>query len=321
MRSAQRARRYKARRGLGPARQGRRASSKLAPPLIPPPTPRHTHRGTVRVGPSSKLAPHPHRYAHARAVASPTENRERFQQAAASKPESFSSVQMQTYLKASAFRQQIETHKKKIGGGAVAEGDARRIASEHSREFVFRRDGERARHGGDGAWDRGGAGGQRRAGLSKVNAAALAAPLAEPLKMAPLATRIALAAFKGTHMAADAKDGGAVAGDGGSQVMWPLRAPAAALGSGAASAAVAALTPAAAGVTLDVDLGSLAHRSGGDGGDGGSGGGVVDLALSSSDSDAALFDSGDEGGEAARRRVGRNGPRGADGNCATVRGA
>lgn len=35
------------------------------------------------------------------------------------RPESFCEVQMATYLKASAFRQQLETYKQHLGGGAT----------------------------------------------------------------------------------------------------------------------------------------------------------------------------------------------------------
>ncbi len=44
-------------------------------------------------------------------------NREKFQVAARVKPESFCEVQMDTYLRASAFRQQLEEYKQQLGGG------------------------------------------------------------------------------------------------------------------------------------------------------------------------------------------------------------
>ena len=117
-------------------------------------------------------------------------------------------VQMQTYLKASAFRQKIEGFKRKIGGAEEADGGggARRLASDEGREFVFRRDGKPARAPGDrsGGWGGGGDGGaagqQRRprGGISAHNAVALAAPpRPHGQRMAPLSTRVSLAAFRG----------------------------------------------------------------------------------------------------------------------------
>ncbi len=127
-------------------------------------------------------------------------NREKFQEAAAERPQDFSSVQLQTYLKASAFRQKIEGFKKKIGG-AADEDQARPLASDHSREFVFRRDGKPAVKAP--SWQQSGSGrrGERGGGLSVANAAALAAPAVPRQRMAPLTTRVALAAFEGTAKA------------------------------------------------------------------------------------------------------------------------
>ena len=127
-------------------------------------------------------------------------------------------MQLQTYLKASAFRQKIEGFKKKIGGAAEDDdvggeggGASRRLASDESREFVFRRDGKRARAPGGQGGERGCDDESRKplsscphrhrsGGLSAANAAALAALelRSAPVRMAPLSTRVALAAFKGT---------------------------------------------------------------------------------------------------------------------------
>ena len=65
------------------------------------------------------------------------------------------------------------------GGGG---GASRRLASDESREFIFRRDGKRARAPGGGG----------------VGGAFPDEPCPAPMRMAPLTTRVALAAFKGT---------------------------------------------------------------------------------------------------------------------------
>lgn len=195
-----------------------------------------------------------------------TANREKFQEAAAVRPESFSSVQLQTYLKASAFRQKIEGFKRKIGG-AGDDGGARRLASDERREFVFRKDGQPARRGGGGGgggrgWGQGGGGGEKRRGLGAHNAAALAAaPPPAAARMAPLSTKIALAAFKGAYKdgagdvdedggaaAASVRGGSAGVGGGGGRSFFPL--PSASRLSGALGA-----TPSVSTVSLAANTG------------------------------------------------------------------
>lgn len=137
-------------------------------------------------------------------------------------------MQLQTYLKASAFRQKIEGFKRKIGGAEEDDGGgaARRLASDEGREFVFRRDGKPARApaGSSSGWGGGNGGaaaaGQRRprGGISAHNAAALAAPPrpSSGQRMAPLTTRVALAAFKGMCKGEEEEgEEGVLEGEGG----------------------------------------------------------------------------------------------------------
>ncbi|KAK9904154.1 hypothetical protein WJX75_005482 [Coccomyxa subellipsoidea] len=68
------------------------------------------------------------------------ENREKFARHA-NQPASFSSLQMQEYLKASAFRRKIEGVKDALNASAAAGGAvARRIAAEEGREYILQKD-------------------------------------------------------------------------------------------------------------------------------------------------------------------------------------
>lgn len=129
-------------------------------------------------------------------------NREKFAAAAAAAPESFSSLQMATYLKASRFKQEIEGYKRVIGGAADAGiGEGRRIASETGREFIFvRADGTSlssagARGAGAGGFlGRGGRGKGR--GRKQELAPIVAPPPPMRVDSAKLASKIRIAAFK-----------------------------------------------------------------------------------------------------------------------------
>eukprot|EP00798_Chlamydomonas_sp_ICE-L_P030426 gene30426-35433_t len=156
-------------------------------------------------------------------------NRERFLNAAAEKAETFSNVQMATYLKASAFRQKIESFKRGIGGAAIGPDGLRvqKIASEVGREFIFQKGHNNGkdkygRNSNNDALVRDGgfmsakehqalAKGSR---LSRANFLALSAPPLPPIQMPKLKTSINLAAFKGTSMSAAIEDV-AVGGGGG----------------------------------------------------------------------------------------------------------
>jgi hypothetical protein len=67
------------------------------------------------------------------------ENREHFQQRA-QQPNDFSSFQIQEYLKASAFRRQMESVKDAMNASASAGAPgtvAKRIAAEEGREYIL----------------------------------------------------------------------------------------------------------------------------------------------------------------------------------------
>ncbi|GLI68761.1 hypothetical protein VaNZ11_013252, partial [Volvox africanus] len=144
-------------------------------------------------------------------------NREKFQVAARVRPENFCAVQMATYLKASAFRQQLEEYKQNLGGGGQGTDgtQVRKIMSEEGREYILARepekplDKQRPQRGGGLFGGSGGGGGGRRGGGNKHDQLAVAAAAASAARrnvgMTPkLAAAIPLAAFKGLPTAAPA---------------------------------------------------------------------------------------------------------------------